>query len=176
MQSRLSGRRPNLPMNARIEFIDPEDGQLYQGTARGTRMMEGKPHVFCRVECRVEGGACVPVRKGPAGFITKIVPLDLVEVSVQRVAAVHTAAGDVYSDSKDAALRWLITHLSSSIEEVDTITNALSDLSTGEVPAPDAKNLTAVLQERLGQLETTIDWALGKVDMLHPAAPPARAR
>jgi hypothetical protein len=85
------------------------------------------------------------------------------------------ASGDIIAESKDATLRWLITHLNSSIEEVDTITNALNDLSAGEVPAPDAKNLTAVLQERMGQLETTIDWALGKIEQLHPTAP-ARAR
>jgi hypothetical protein len=175
MRNYLAGRRPNIPMNARIEFIDPEDGQLYQGVARGTRVELGKPQVYCRVDCRVEGGTCVPVRKGPAGYVTKRVPLDLVEVvSLERAASVRQAAGDVVQDSKDATLRWLITHLNSAIEEVDTITNALADLSTGEVPAPDAKNLTAVLQERLGQLETTIDWALGKIDMLHPAAPARR--
>jgi hypothetical protein len=80
-------------------------------------------------------------------------------------------AADVYQESKDATLRWLLQHLEAALQEADDIAAVLLDLPASDPPAPDGKNLVMVLQERLGQLEVTIDWALARVEAVHPAAP-----
>lgn len=84
---------------------------------------------------------------------------------------VRTAAEQRFD--RDAIFQWVVSVMTAATDELENIAVAITDIDTSENPA-DGADMRAVLQERIGQIETTVDWCVAKITALRPPKPQAR--
>lgn len=74
---------------------------------------------------------------------------------------------------RDAIFQWVVGIMTAATDELENIAVAVDDIDTSENPA-DGTEMRALLQERIGQIETVVDWCIAKITALRPPKVQAR--